>query len=134
MPVTRHRATYACILVPSAAVAGAGKVGGIVGQVGELVEDNLGAERGQRLSEGVSVEHIADRGQRAKLAQQADLPRRPSHPRHHMAIGGKQRDQADTDDTAGPSEEDPPGTTAYPQPAAATPRDTGPLYARHRPP
>ena len=42
-----------------------------------------------------------------------------------MAIGGKQRDQADTDDTAGPSDEDPHSTTAYPQLAAATPRDTG---------
>jgi len=97
---------------PVVAVAVAGPVGGIVGQVGELVKDNLGAERGQRLGEGTSVEHVADHGLRAKLAQQAGLPGGPDHTRHHMPIGGKQRDQPDADDAAGRGDEDPHSTTA----------------------
>ena len=96
---------------PVVAVAVAGPVGGIVGQVGELVKDTLGAERGQRLGEGTSVEHVADHGLRAKLAQQTRFGGGPGHPRHHVSVGGKQRNQADTDDTAGPGDEDPHGTT-----------------------
>jgi len=48
----------------------------------------------------------------AKLAQQAGLPGGPDHTRHHMPIGGKQRDQPDADDAAGPGDEDPHSTTA----------------------
>ena len=97
---------------PVVPIAVAGPVGAIIRQVGELVEDNLRAEPGQRLGEGADIEHIADNGQRAKLSQQIRLRSGPGHSRHHMPIRGKQRDQADPDDTAGPGDKDPHSTTA----------------------
>jgi hypothetical protein len=48
---------------------------GIVGQVGELVEHDLGAEAGQHLDQRVRVEHITEHWHRAKLAQQVGFVR-----------------------------------------------------------
>jgi hypothetical protein len=51
------RARSAHTVVP---VAGRLKVGGAVGQIRQLIEDDVGTERDHRLGEGVGVEHVAD--------------------------------------------------------------------------
>jgi hypothetical protein len=45
----------------------------MVGQVRQLVKDNVGTELGHCVGEGIGIEDIADNGLRAKLAQQAGL-------------------------------------------------------------
>jgi hypothetical protein len=90
-----------------AALGEPGKVGGTVGQVGELVQDNIGAERGHRLREGIDVEHVADHRLGAQLGQHARLLRRARHPGYRVPVGHQQRDQADANNPTGPGDEDP---------------------------
>jgi hypothetical protein len=45
------------------------QVGGLVGQVGELVKDHLGTEPSQGLDERVTVEDVADNGLGGKPAK-----------------------------------------------------------------
>jgi len=68
--VARARAAH-----PVVPVAGRPAVSGAVRQIRQLMEDDVGTERGHRLREGVGVEHVADHRLRTQFAQQAGLVR-----------------------------------------------------------
>jgi hypothetical protein len=76
------------------------------------VENDVRTERGDRPGQHVDVEHVADHGLRAEVAQQVSLVRRARHPGDHVPARHQQRQQANADHTARARDEDPHNTTA----------------------
>ena len=91
---------------PIVAVTEVRHVGGLVGQVGELVKDHLGTEPGQGLGERVQVEDVTDNRLGANPAEQAGLAGCVCHPGDHVPAGNQQRGQPDAKHAGSARDED----------------------------
>ena len=79
----------------------------VVGEIGEFVEDEVGAVSTTTPAESVDVEDVTYRRCRAQRREVGRLRRRAGHA-HDLVPGvNEERDEPQTEDSRGPSEEDP---------------------------
>jgi hypothetical protein len=87
-------------------IACRGQARHVVGQIGELVHDELRAERDDGLTDRRSVVDVADDRLGAERPERLDLPGRTSHPRDDMLPGDEKRHEPYAEHTARAREED----------------------------
>ena len=82
------------------------EVGVTVGQVGELVDDGVGAERGERVRKRRTVVHVAQHRLGAEGADRRDSGRCPGHRRHHVTGGDQTGNEVGPHHAAAAGDED----------------------------
>jgi hypothetical protein len=82
-------------------------LGGLVGEVGELVHDCVRIESDNRLAQRRGVVDVADHRLRPERAQRGGLAVRTRHPGQLVSAAHQQGQQPNPDHAAGAGEEDP---------------------------